>query len=144
MGKAIGFFDCKASKERLDAALPIIREDIGTPSALEHTLTEGVGILEGGFDLLTAYEKAKTQITYPDSLGFFGRIQKRTEIRTNTDLRYVITATLPNATNKETAQELGTILNQAFQSTLYEEREHFRGGIAYQENGRYVLKQDKK
>lgn len=56
--------------------------------------------------------------------------------------RFVLEAEYPNATNSRTADELKTILVQAYQSSLYQPdaSEPFRGGIVYKENGKYVFK----
>lgn len=142
MGKAYGFFDCKASKGEIEAELPFIRDMTQVPSALEISLTGGIDGLEGDSDLRAVHEKAKSRIVFPDSVGFLDRLKIVEEMR-NTDLKYVMAATLPDATNKATADEVSTILNQAYQSPLYQEGEHFRGSIVYQENGKYVFR-DKK
>jgi len=47
-------------------------------------------------------------------------------------------ATYPNATNNQTADELASILNQAYQSPLYEKGEIFRGIVVYKERGKYL------
>jgi hypothetical protein len=53
---------------------------------------------------------------------------------------FTIRATLPEATNHDTADELAPILNQMYNSPLFEEGEPFRGIIAYFDNGRYILR----
>lgn len=55
------------------------------------------------------------------------------------DIKYVMEATYPNATNEQTAEELSVILNQAYQSPLYQKDEKFIGKIIYQENGKYLF-----
>jgi len=39
-GKAYAFFDCRASKGKIERFLPVIREYIQTPKTLELSLTE--------------------------------------------------------------------------------------------------------
>ena len=55
--------------------------------------------------------------------------------------KYVMEATYPNATNNQTADELASILNQAYQSPLYEKGEIFRGIVVYKERGKYLSKE---
>nr|MBI4156990.1 hypothetical protein [Candidatus Woesearchaeota archaeon] len=136
-GKAYGFFDCRASKQEIEVELPFIRDLIQTPSKLELILMEGVDRLKGNPELMAAYEKAKSRIVFPSSMSIPDRFKKIQEIG-DSELRYVIQATLPDETGKRTADELTEILNQAYQSPLYKEGEYFRGAISYEENGKYV------
>ena len=53
-------------------------------------------------------------------------------------IRFVMEATYPNATNIATADELATVLNQTYQSPLYQKGEGFRGKIFYKEHENYV------
>ena len=55
--------------------------------------------------------------------------------------KYVMEATYPNATNNQTADELASILNQAYQSPLYEKGKAFRGIVVYKERGKYLSKE---
>ncbi len=52
----------------------------------------------------------------------------------------MLQATYPNGTNRDTADKVASILNQAHQSPLYEAREPFKGAIVYEENGEYVFR----
>jgi hypothetical protein len=52
----------------------------------------------------------------------------------------MLQATYPNGTHKDTADEVASILNQAYQSPLYEAKEPFKGAIVYEENGGYVFR----
>jgi len=54
--------------------------------------------------------------------------------------KYVIEATYPNATNHKTANEVASILNQAYQSPLYEKGEKFIGEVVYKNRGRYLFR----
>lgn len=114
-GKAYAFFDCNSSKGDIEKELPFIRESVKTPSKLELSLMENTYFSTQDSQLLQIAEDAK-----------------------NAEIRYVIEATYLNATNHQTADELAPILNQAYQSQLYEKGEKFRGEIVYKERGRYV------
>lgn len=115
-GKAYGFFNCRASREEIEAELPAFRDLAQTPSELELSLTEGMDELKRVSDLIPIVKKAE-----------------------KAGMRYAMEATYPNATNKKTADELSAILNQAYQA-LYEKGEEFRGEIAYKEKGEYVFR----
>lgn len=118
IGKAYGFFDCRATKEQIEAELPTIRELTKVPSALELKLLEGFEALEGTPKFMEKVREAK-----------------------EAGLKYVIDAALPNATNKTVADEVSVILNQTYQSPLYNEGEPFNGGIIYEENGDFVFRE---
>ncbi len=115
MGKAYGFFGCSASKQAIEAELPKIRSLAQTPSALELTLTEEVDHITGDPTLVHLAHTAKKNGS-----------------------NYYIEATCDETTNRETAEELGMILNQAYKSPLYTKNEPFRGDVVYQENGHYL------
>jgi hypothetical protein len=114
-GKAYAFFDCKASKETIEGALPQIRSAVETPKQLELSLTENPNDLELDADLHMIAREAN-----------------------EAGIRYVMQATYENATNEQTADELAAVVNQAYQSPLYEQGERFRGNIVYEEKGSYV------
>ncbi len=125
-GKAYAFFDCRAPKYKIERELPFIRECVQTPNELELSLTEGAGafLVKKTIDCLKLKgDPQLLQIALDATLA-----------RSN----HVIEATCPNATNHQTADELAGILNQAYQSPLYQDKEEFRGGIVYEENGGYV------
>lgn len=117
-GKAYGFFDCSATKEEIEGEIPFIRDAVKTPNQLELVLTEGMDTLMGDSVLLSIAQDAK-----------------------KAGIKYVMEATYSNATNKQTADELSAILNQAYQSPLYQKGEKFRGEIVYQENGEYLFRE---
>lgn len=114
VGKAYAFFDCKKSKSDIEKKLPSIRKAVKTPNNLELSLMENTNSLEGDSQLLEIAKQAK-----------------------DTQIKYVIEATYPNATNHQTANEISSILNQAYQSSLYQEGEQFRGIVVYKERGKY-------
>lgn len=114
-GKAYGFFDCNATKEEIEEKIPFIRDSVQTPNQLELILTEDVNSLNINSDLL--------------------------EIAQELDSRYVIESTCQDYTNEQTADELLAILNQTYQSQLYQKGEKFRGEIVYKESGKYIFKE---
>lgn len=116
-GEAYAFFDCKASKKQIEAELPTIRECVKTPSNLELSLIEGVENLKGDKKLVAVAKKAK-----------------------ESGMRYVLEARYGGATNKQAADEVASVMNQAYNSPLYSDKEEFRGGIVYQDRGRYVFR----
>ncbi|HUS48848.1 MAG TPA: hypothetical protein VMZ91_01675 [Candidatus Paceibacterota bacterium] len=121
-GRAYAFFDCRASKEDIEKELSSIRKCIKTPSALELSLMEST-------------EKPSVSPLRDSELWAIVRTAKEA------DLRYFMEATYPNATNHQTADEVASILNQAYQSPLYQEGEQFRGEVVYKERGRYVSRE---
>lgn len=58
IGKAYGFFHCRASQQEIEAELPFIRRLVNAPSQLELSLIEGVENLKGDSDLLALAKKA--------------------------------------------------------------------------------------
>lgn len=114
VGKAYAFFDCKASKEDVEKILPSIRKAVKTPNDLELSLTENIDSLERDSQLLKIAREAK-----------------------DAQIKYVMEATYPNATNHQTAKEISGILNQAYQSSLYQQGEQFSGIVVYKDRGKY-------
>ncbi|MBS3075166.1 hypothetical protein J4429_01775 [Candidatus Pacearchaeota archaeon] len=117
-GKAYAFFNCEASKRDIEKELPFIRECVKTPNALELSLMEGTDALIGDAQLLQIARDAK-----------------------DAGIRYVMEATYSNATNHQTADEVASILNQVYQSPLYQKGEQFRGEVVFKERGRYVFRE---
>ncbi len=113
-GRAYGIFYCSSPKEKIEAELPTIRELVKTPSQLELALFDCVESVTDDKKLIAIIQEAKH--------------------RTN----YILQATYPDRTNKDAADELAAILNQAYNSYLYEDRQLFKGAIIYKDNGRYV------
>ena len=96
----------------------MIRECVKTPNSLELSLINGADTLIGDSQLLQIAKEAK-----------------------DAGIKYVMEATYPNATNNQTADELASILNQAYQSPLYEKGKAFRGIVVYKERGKYLSKE---
>jgi hypothetical protein len=121
-GKAYAFFDCSSSKEQIDQEIPFIRELVQTPNELELSLME-----------LT--ENTRTSPFSEPELSVLMREAREANIK------YIMEATYPSHSHRKTADELSAILNQAYQSPLYQEGEDFRGEVFYKENGRYVARE---
>jgi hypothetical protein len=117
-GEAYAFFDCEASMKEIEGELPTIRNLVQTPNELELQLMEGTDALEGDSQIGQIAREAK-----------------------DAGLKYAIQATFPNGTNEQTADEVAGILNQAYQSPLYQEGEPFRGGVFYEQNGKFVSRE---
>ena len=137
MGEAYGFFDCEASKERIEAVLPDIRSDVKTPSELELSLMEGPDGIRGDSKLMACYDRTRTRMIFPEGMSTSKR-SEMTKKAEKTDVRYVMKAVNPGATNEDAARGLGCVLNcVAHMSSLYDGA--FRGAVVYEENGEYVL-----
>ena len=117
VGRAYGFFYCNASKQEIETELPTIREMVRTPSQLELSLIEGMDNIRGDKRLTSLAQEAK-----------------------QSGLNYMLQATYPNGTHKDAADEVACILNQIYQSPLYEAKEPFNGAIVYEEDGEYVFR----
>ena len=114
IGKAYGFFDCRASKEEIEAEIPTIRRLTNTPSKLELSLIESPSNLRGDSELMSIASQAS-----------------------ESGIKYVLEGTYPSATNEQTAKEIVGVLNQVYQSPLYQEGEPFRGEIVYFDGAGY-------
>lgn len=121
-GKAYAFFNCKASKGDIEKELPLIRECVKTPNALELSLMEGT-------------ENPSVSALSDPKLWAIVKSAKEA------GMRYFMEATYLNATNHQTADEVASILNQAYQSPLYQKGEQFRGEVVYKKRGRYVFRE---
>lgn len=118
VGEAYAFFNCNASKVQIEAELPQIRTLTETPNELELSLTEGIDP--------QSYEHPQLR-----------RIAQEAK---DSGIKYAMNARYKDATNKETTDHLSGILNQAYQSPLYQEGEQFCGEIVFQNKGRYVFR----
>ena len=116
VGKAYGFFYCDASKQEIETLLPTICEMAQTPSQLELSLIEGMDNITGDKSLTDLAQEAK-----------------------QSGINYMLQATYPHGTNEDTADEVATILNQAYQSPLYKAEDRFNGAIVYEKDGKYVF-----
>lgn len=116
-GKAYAFFNCNASADEIGAEVPTIRECTRAPKKLE----------------LALYEHAKVFNLFQKDSALRNLARKATEL----GRQYILEAKCPGKSNRETADELAGILNQAYQSPLYQEGEPFTGGVVYRHRGKY-------
>lgn len=119
-GNALGFFYAgrKFSKERIDAGLDVLCKDAGIPKELDLSLTEG------SYNLKTDDTELIDIISLAHQSG----------------RNYVLEATLPAESNKETATVLADVMNEYAISPLHENKENFWGDIVYKnKEGRYVF-----
>ena len=116
VGEAYAFFNCEASRPEIEREIVDIRRVIGTPNQLELTLTEGIN---------------QKSFKHPE-------LREIAHDAKDAGIRYSLRGRYQNASNKQTADEVASVLNQAYQSPLYKDKEEFRGGIFYDENGSYV------
>ncbi len=121
-GKAYAYFNCNASKEQISDALPTIREFARTPAKLE------LSLLEINEDLTLPGKRDVALRSLTAEAAIAGR-------------QYFIEAKCPGKNNQETANEVATILNQAYQSPLYQEGEAFFGDIVYRQRSKYVFRE---
>lgn len=121
-GKAFAFFDCNASKQEIEQELPTIRECVKTPRELELSLFE------------STENPSVSPLGNPRLWAIIGKAK-------SAGMKYFMEATYPNSTNYQTADELASILNQMYQTPLYQEGEQFRGEIVYKERGRYIFRE---
>ena len=118
VGTAYGTVYCPASKSAIDAELPTIRRLVGTPSDLELSLTDAD-------DTRTASDNTPDIVRTAQADG----------------RNYVIKTAYPGASNGAAAAETAYLLNQAYQSTLYNPNDTFNGAIAYKTGNDYVSRQ---
>lgn len=115
-GRAYAFFDGEASEKEIEAVMPAIRRAVGTPRELQVYLREGLDDLKGDTIFMQMLEEARAVGGY----------------------RYSMEAIYPEANNRQTADELATVLNQARQDLW---TGPFRGEIVYEESSRYIFKE---
>ena len=118
-GKAYAIFDCKQPLEAIKNELPTVKRLVEAPSELELNLMEAK-LLRSNAD-----DRLKTIIAKGIKAG----------------CKYAIEATQPGAPNKVVAAELGQVVNQLYQTSLYSIEEPFIGDIVYEEGGKYVFRE---
>ncbi len=120
IGKAYGFFRCIASKEAVEAEIPAARHVAQTPSPLELSLQDS-GTLRGDPALMRIAQEAQEN-----------------------GINYVFEATYPGATHKQTAEELGNVVNMLHTESRYEgsrlhgSMEPFYGEVFYKHGRGYA------
>ena len=107
-GKAYAFFYCSAPKADVEKELPKARELAQVPNNLELTLTEGIN---------------------PDEFKQDPQLKALAQQAREADNNYSLTANLPYSTNKDTANNLVTVQNMLYSSSL-QDRLHKGDGKA--------------
>jgi len=118
-GTAYAFFNCNASKEQIEEEIPTIRNLVQTPSELELSLTDNFKLKD--------FTDCKLKSIVQDAK--------------KAGIKYLMTAKYPNATNKRAADEVAGVINQAYQSPLYQAGEPFSGAIVYKEMENYIFRE---
>lgn len=130
VGTAYAFFDCRYSRNEIEAELPRIREMVQTPADLELTLAEGEN-LEGDSEARNALEAAKRY-----SLGRLPPAQRE---GTNVSYGYALRARYSNHSNDAAATKLTSLMNCTYLSSpLWAKKEEFFGETVYKHGDRYV------
>jgi|SRR3989344_289899 len=128
-GEAYAFFNCKAPLTEIAQEIPTIRALVQTPRRLELCLAERALPLFGD-DRNSKHASINPELA---EIALYAN---------DTGIKYVLAArSPPNITNRQTADELSAILNQAYQSPLYADGEEFRGEIVYKEDNHYVFRE---
>jgi len=118
IGTAYALFDCNNSKGAIEQELPFIRESVRAPNGLELSLMN------------MAENPQFSSIKDPKLLAIIMGAKEA-------GMKYFMKAICPNSTPDEVA----SILNQAYQSPLYNNREQFRGEIIYKKGENYISRQ---
>ncbi len=112
-GTAYAFLD-----RNIEPELPALRSMTQTPNDLE------ISVIEGVKNLPTQRDPAlKTIVRQAQDAG----------------MNYVLQARYRGATGKQTAGKLATVVNQAYQSPLYQKDEPFRGELVFPSGKGYAL-----
>ena len=110
MGQSYAFFDCKASKEAIQAELPALRRVARTPESLELSLNEvgELGAVQVDEGLLRFIDQKGIYPTFPSNYRDQMKTAKPIKMR---DLKYTIQANYPGANNEQAAMELSQVMN---------------------------------
>ncbi len=142
-GIAYAFFDCDASKEQIERAMPNVRYDARTPNNLQLLLQEGVSGLIIDVSLAALISLAEL-VQYPNDYRVMSseRIKQpwKEERRPLSSMRYAMVASYDGASNEATANELGDVVNDLHRR-FDRDQDIFRGAVVYEKDGEYQLKE---
>lgn len=113
-GTARAFFNCNAKQNVIRREIKNIRLMVEVPDAVRLTLG-AIKKVHPHNDLLLS-DEIKNALAY--------------------NIKYSLKATYPGATNEAAAVELVAIMNQAYQSPLYNKGDYFVGQIFYEKGGK--------
>lgn len=147
-GKSFGFMNCRKPKEEVSFIAKDVKDFFAESVPLLDTLKLQVGLfaslkdrpVEAREELLRTVSEAGRKGHLALGLQDLHVVEAGFATAHDHGDLYVIEASLPEATNKATAQELAAIMNQMYNSPLFDEGEPFKGIIAYYENGKYILR----
>ena len=155
IGKAYGFFDCRASKEEIEAELPVIKK-FKELHGLEFTLVENPYIQLRNFARKTTEGedfRNQLQITkdliehaeeYHDESGLrllasrLARLEQVVNIAHGESGRYALIAR-KEGTNEAAAKDLSVAMYQLYQTYFYEPGEEYVGTIVYKDKDQYKV-----
>ena len=138
MGTAYAFFYCRGTQEQIAEKLPTAREMAESPPALELRLNEGIALNDSEGD------RGLSDIAHDicDNPYQYVVVSKRGLPQPPGDPRFhMLQATLPDEANKQAAVELSLVVNNLYQSDLYQKGEHFFGAVVFREGVKYVFQQ---
>ena len=153
--EAYAFFYCNASEQEIEKFLPKIRKEVRTPSELELTLTSNPEkisdwrrtaksaaeekLFKNEYYTLTAdiFEGKELDRNY----SRFTKFVERIALLKGEVPKYAMKATHPRSAKTDASTELSCILNDIYQSPLFEAGEPFIGAIVHKENEKYVFRE---
>ena len=113
-GRAYALMDFKASKEEIESELPFAREAARTPSQLEILVREIKDLKTDrtvDSDLVKYIGENSIYPMFPEK--FKAEMKNAKPIKMS-DLRYMLEAKYPNATNEEAAEQINAVSNYLF------------------------------
>jgi len=138
-GIAYAFFDCDASIEQIERAMPNVRYDARTPENLQLFLQERIS---GRLELFFGETLAKL-IQQPNDYRVMSseRIKQpwEKESKSLSSMRYTMIASY-DGSNGATANELGDVVTDIHRK-FDKDQDVFRGAVVYQKDGEYQFKE---
>lgn len=146
LGKAYGFFDCSASREAIQEKLPVIQRCIQAPSQLELSLSEMKEIKKARdldvakfiayVDVANFIANRNIYATFPSQ---YAAEKKAAKPIAMTSLQYMLEATYIGATNEETANWVGDVINGIYM--MYGNNMPFNVAIIAEIDGEFLFKE---
>jgi hypothetical protein len=150
IGRAYGFINCRQPKEDVAWTANNIREflsqSVPLQDRLELRVNQGLSSLRKSRIIEAKTELFRIVLEANQDGRLFLKPGKTCIVKDNVVFShtfgnlYVIRASLPETANKAVADELAAIVNQMYNSPLYEENEPFRGIVTYHQGGKYILR----